>query len=393
MYTPELFCRHTESETFCAGTPNQIRHKGSASSSLSSGKPLKIVHKTKLCPGAALDSTSPIYFYDRNDPFYEFTNFYPKRIELDGITWPTTEHYFQAQKFIGTPYFDHISRLPRPRDAFDLCRDPIASKWVRGDWHLVKDDVMFKALMAKFSQHDDLKKQLLGTGKRRLVEHTWNDSYWGDGGDGKGRNRLGELLMQVRESLRTAKTGEPSKLATITRKIFRSHSAKRTKDDNYDVEGNRTGRQHQSHTHLASPLVSRRVRSRSVDLGRSISPTSLSRPMFSEVTALSLPRDTNYGVHDYCQVSPTHSYTSSLPSNTTYRAHDYRRVSASSLTNSYTSTLIPTSTSNLSNSRLPKVVTPVPFCSTSSLPQSSYIPKHPNMSSVNYDIITGNHHS
>ena len=52
------------------------------------------------------------------------------------------------------------------------------------------------------SAHDDLRAILLGTGDVRIVEHTTNDSYWGDGGDGSGRNRLGEILMQVREELR-----------------------------------------------------------------------------------------------------------------------------------------------------------------------------------------------
>ena len=55
--------------------------------------------------------------------------------------------------------------------------------------------------MAKFSQHDDLKILLLSTGEAKLIEHTENDAYWGDGGDGKGKNYLGILLMQVREEI------------------------------------------------------------------------------------------------------------------------------------------------------------------------------------------------
>jgi ribA/ribD-fused uncharacterized protein len=61
---------------------------------------------------------------------------------------------------------------------------------------------MSKALNAKFSQHAELKALLLSTGDARLVEHTENDSYWGDGGNGRGRNMLGQLLMQVRAHLR-----------------------------------------------------------------------------------------------------------------------------------------------------------------------------------------------
>ena len=147
-------------------------------------------------------SSHVINFYNREDPYYEFTNFHPCPIHINGELWPTTEHYFQAQKFVGTPYVDTIRRLSRPRDAFQLSRDPTISRWRRSDWETVKENVMLKALRAKFSdQHPRLRSMLLGTGNRTLVEHTSNDSYWGDGGDGSGSNRLGHLLMQVRSEL------------------------------------------------------------------------------------------------------------------------------------------------------------------------------------------------
>ena len=57
------------------------------------------------------------------------------------------------------------------------------------------------------TQHDDLKAILLGTGDAKLVEHTENDTYWGDGGDGSGKNRLGQILMQVREEFRQTERG------------------------------------------------------------------------------------------------------------------------------------------------------------------------------------------
>jgi len=72
----------------------------------------------------------------------------------------------------------------------------------RADWDAVKDDVMRVALRAKFTQHPALRALLLGTGDAVLVEHTRNDTYWADGGDGSGRNRLGELLVELRAALR-----------------------------------------------------------------------------------------------------------------------------------------------------------------------------------------------
>lgn len=61
---------------------------------------------------------------------------------------------------------------------------------------------MRDAVRAKFTQHDELRLLLLSTGSAKLVEHTTNDAYWGDGGDGSGRNMLGRILMEVREQLR-----------------------------------------------------------------------------------------------------------------------------------------------------------------------------------------------
>lgn len=61
---------------------------------------------------------------------------------------------------------------------------------------------MLETLYAKFTQHPDLTDKLLETGNARLVEHTENDSYWGDGGDGSGKNMLGQLLMEIRKRIR-----------------------------------------------------------------------------------------------------------------------------------------------------------------------------------------------
>ncbi|CAF1440770.1 unnamed protein product [Adineta steineri] len=142
----------------------------------------------------------PIYFYDLDAPYGEFGNFYPAPFQLDGLIWPTTEQYFQAQKFVShKKQYRHILELAAPREAFDYARTHDSLK--RSDWNDVKDDIMFKACLAKFQQHPKLKEILLSTGHRTLVEHTENDSYWADGGDGTGKNKLGITLMKVRHHL------------------------------------------------------------------------------------------------------------------------------------------------------------------------------------------------
>lgn len=142
---------------------------------------------------------TPIRFYDLNHPYGEFSNFSRLPIALDGLTWPTSEHYFQAQKFVGTPHAEEVRTQPTPMLAARMGRRRDLP--LRPDWETVKDAVMMMALRAKFTQHPELKSLLLGTADEELVEHTANDRYWADGGDGSGRNRLGELLMELRTAL------------------------------------------------------------------------------------------------------------------------------------------------------------------------------------------------
>ncbi|KAJ2994857.1 hypothetical protein HDV02_001269 [Globomyces sp. JEL0801] len=139
-----------------------------------------------------------INFYRERDLYGEFSNFYPATIEINNLIWPTTEHYFQAMKFIEHPMIvEEIRLLNTPGESAKRGRS--RSLPLRKDWEDVKEDVMREALFAKFTQHKRLRELLRSTGDAFLVEHTRNDSYWGDGGDGSGKNRLGFLLMELRQ--------------------------------------------------------------------------------------------------------------------------------------------------------------------------------------------------
>jgi len=137
-----------------------------------------------------------ILFYRPKGAYGEFSNFSPYPITVHGKTWPTSEHYFQAQKFAGTDYEERIRLAKSPMIAARLGRSH--AQPLRQDWKDVRDTVMREALRAKFEQHSQLKELLLRTRNAELVEHTKNDRYWGDGGDGTGKNRLGQLLMELR---------------------------------------------------------------------------------------------------------------------------------------------------------------------------------------------------
>ncbi len=141
-----------------------------------------------------------ITFYEARAEHGYLSNFWPAPITLNGVIWPTSEHYFQAQKFSQSEHQEAIRRVASPMIAARMGRS--RARPLRADWEAVKEEVMLTALRAKFSQHLDLCQQLLATGDALLIEHTPRDTYWGDGADGHGLNRLGQLLMQTREELR-----------------------------------------------------------------------------------------------------------------------------------------------------------------------------------------------
>jgi N-glycosidase YbiA len=153
---------------------------------------------------AMAETTGVVNFYSVGDEFGEFSNFAPYPFTLDGECWPTAEHYFQAQKFEDKTYKKKIRQSNSPMLAARMGRD--RKQKLRRDWESVKVGVMRSAVLAKFTQHEDLRVLLLSTGDSKLVEHTENDDYWGDGGDGSGKNMLGRILMQVRESLRLSQS-------------------------------------------------------------------------------------------------------------------------------------------------------------------------------------------
>jgi N-glycosidase YbiA len=149
-----------------------------------------------------------IRFYRSRDAYGAFSNFSRHGFEIDGAYWPTVEHYFQAQKFPGTPLADQIRQARTAMDARNLGRT--RSVPLREGWDEMKDDVMRRAIRLKFETHSELRELLLSTGEAEIVEDSPVDSYWGCGKDGSGRNMTGKILMEVRDALRNSETeGQP----------------------------------------------------------------------------------------------------------------------------------------------------------------------------------------
>lgn len=155
-----------------------------------------------------------IKFWRVRDEWGEFSNFYIRPIFIDGKMWKSTEHYFQAQKFLSPDLQEHIGNQPKPKDAAHEGRRRDLP--LRADWEEVKDDVMRRALRAKFDQHPDLKFILLSTLKEKIVEDSPTDPYWGWGADQKGKNMLGILLMELRDWYFDQQTIAPDVMRNIT---------------------------------------------------------------------------------------------------------------------------------------------------------------------------------
>lgn len=146
-----------------------------------------------------------IEFYSTIDKDGEFSNFAAFPFTLDGVIWPTSEHYFQAQKFTDEAYREKIRTTASPMIAARLGRSRAVP--IRAGWEAAKLDVMRVAVSKKFAAHPSLTKLLLDTGDEELIEATSNDKFWGCGSDRTGLNWLGKILMEIRSELeRNAKS-------------------------------------------------------------------------------------------------------------------------------------------------------------------------------------------
>lgn len=141
-----------------------------------------------------------IKFYKVNEPFGFFSNFSRHPIFIDGEVWATVEHFFQANKFKDAQVRKKIKSFESPLEAANEGRDK--RHVIRADWEIIKEKIMLRGLIAKFLQHTELKTQILNTKDALIIENTINDSFWGNGPDGNGKNRLGKLLEEVRLIIR-----------------------------------------------------------------------------------------------------------------------------------------------------------------------------------------------
>jgi ribA/ribD-fused uncharacterized protein len=105
---------------------------------------------------------------------------------------------YQAQNFLGTETFEQIRKSATPLKARKTGQN--RSLALRPDWHQVKEEVMRRAICAKFEQNKQLKLRLLATGEEELIHYSSRDLFWGRNKEGVGDNRLGKIIMEIRKS-------------------------------------------------------------------------------------------------------------------------------------------------------------------------------------------------
>lgn len=147
--------------------------------------------------------SNKILFTKESDDYGFLSNFASYPITIDGINFRTTEQFFQWSKFLETEtvHRERILNTDTPHVAKKLGKSRSAK--IQPDWNEKRNYVMAVALYHKFTQHEDLALRLIATGDAELIEDAWWDSYWGNGRDGKGFNKLGKLLMELREFLKS----------------------------------------------------------------------------------------------------------------------------------------------------------------------------------------------
>lgn len=130
---------------------------------------------------------------------YRFlSNFWMSPVTYEGITYPSSEHAYQAAKSLDPFIREMMSNASSPGVVKALGQ----SIGIRPDWEEVKINVMRDIVTAKFEQKEDLMDLLMATKGRDLIEgNTWGDTFWGQCPLGTGRNELGKILMGIRDDI------------------------------------------------------------------------------------------------------------------------------------------------------------------------------------------------
>jgi ribA/ribD-fused uncharacterized protein len=163
-----------------------------------------------------LDTETRVHFYEQE--FYVLSNFSSFRLFWRGMDFDTSEAAYHYEKFPNHPAIQEAIKNARSaHEAFKIAERHKSER--RPDWDAVKIEIMRDVLRCKVNQHEYVRRKLLQTGTRLLVEDSWRDSFWGWGEDGEGQNVLGQLWMEIRRELPAAPGSVPQARTEIERLI------------------------------------------------------------------------------------------------------------------------------------------------------------------------------
>lgn len=146
-----------------------------------------------------LNTPTQVFFYEQD--FYVLSNFSAFRLKWSGADFNTSEHAYHWEKFHDVPQIQNvIFCAPSAHEAFKLA-ERFKDK-SRPDWDEVRVGIMENILCAKAEQPEYVRRKLLATGDRELIEDSWRDDFWGWGADKNGKNMLGKLWMKIRAEMR-----------------------------------------------------------------------------------------------------------------------------------------------------------------------------------------------
>lgn len=135
-----------------------------------------------------MDSTSPLSSWSKHPIF------------IEDLEWPSVEHYVQAMKYSNSQYQDKIRSAPHPRDAKKLGE----SRWKKkkSNWKTERELYMTRGMYIKCRTYPEVAAALIESGDLPILDTSNFDYFWGCGRDGRGKNRFGLVLMDIRKKLR-----------------------------------------------------------------------------------------------------------------------------------------------------------------------------------------------
>lgn len=170
--------------------------------------------KKKLSKKKEYEGPEPALFFMGNDSLTEFRGFengFDAKIVIDGITFPTMEHYYQWSKAKAFGDADAEKKILKTASAKSVkTYGKKVKNFEEEKWNEKKDEIMRIGLRAKFTQHPELRELLLSTKDRPIGEADPRDKYWGigtgadtskakDPAKWPGKNMLGKILMELRD--------------------------------------------------------------------------------------------------------------------------------------------------------------------------------------------------